>query len=211
MAAENIADLAHLRTVHCWDVERVVVPPGAHPDGTFRVAVDVRWRLGARSRDPRVQRLGRLVHSPFHLDVRAHDAGIVVAHATLTEAQGSLALRNIVLVCPLGDGSARLRVLVSVRRQFEGAAAQALRRVTGRGLEELLAPLFLAIGVSDFNSDAMVWERRTHLDNPVPLQGEGAFLEFRQWSLRFWPDDHAPDVPAPADLYGPSQVHSPPQ
>lgn len=45
--------------------------------------------------------------------------------------------------------------------------------VAGRG--ELLAPLFLAIGVSDFHSDAQVWERRQHLDNPVPLQGEGPF------------------------------------
>lgn len=195
--AENIADLAHLRTVHCWDLDRVVAPPGADADGTFRVAVDVRWRLGARSRDPRVQQLGRLVNSPFHLDVRAHDAGIVVAHAKLTEEQGSIALRNVVLVCPLGDGSARLRVLVSVRRQWTGVASRALRFVTGRGFEELLAPVFLAIGVSDFNSDARVWERRKHLDNPVPLQGEGAFLEFRRWSLRFWPDDHEPDAREP--------------
>lgn len=195
--AENIADLAHLRTVHCWDLDRVVTPPGVAPDGTFHVAVDVRWRLGARSRDPRVQRLGTLVNSPFHLDVRAHDAGIVVAHATLTEAQGALALRNVVLVCPLPDGGARLRVLVSVRRQWRGAAAQALRRVTGKGPEELLAPLFLAIGVSDFHSDAQVWERRRHLDNPVPLQGEGALLEFRRWSLQFWPADHESDESAP--------------
>lgn len=69
--AENIADLAHLRTVHCRDLDRVVTPPGVAPDGTFHVAVDVRWRLGARSRAPRVQRLGTLVNSSFHLDVRA--------------------------------------------------------------------------------------------------------------------------------------------
>lgn len=197
--AENIADLAHLRTVHCWDLDRVVVPPGADPDGTFRVAVDVRWRLGARARDPRLRRLGRWVNSPFHLDVRAHDAAIVVAHATLTEAQGALSLRNIVLVCPNPDGSARLRVMVSVRRQWHGAVARGLRRLVGRGPEELLAPLFLGIGVSDFHSDARVWARRQHLENPVPLPGEGAFLEFRRWSLRFWPDDHAPDDPSSRD------------
>ena len=55
------------------------------------------------------------------------------------------------------------------------------------------AILFLLIGVSDFHSDAQVWAHRAHLDNPVPLQGEGAFLEFRRWSLRFWPDAHEPD------------------
>jgi hypothetical protein len=74
--------------------------------------------------------------------------------------------------------------------------AGALRRLDSRGPEALLAPLFLAIGVSDLHADAQVWERRQHLDHPVPLQGEGALLEFRRWSLRFWPDDHAPEEPA---------------
>lgn len=43
------------------------------------------------------------------------------------------------------------------------------------------------------HSDARVWERRRHLDNPVPLQGDGALLKLRRWSLQLWPDDHEPD------------------
>lgn len=187
--AENIADLAHLRTVHCWDLEQVVEPPGEREDGSFGVTVDVRWRLGARMRDPRFHVLGKWVHSAFRLEVRAVDAGIVVAEAQLTPQQGNLRVRNIVLIHPLEDGKARLRVLVSVRRQWEGLPARITRALTGAGIEELLSPLFLAIGVADFRSDAQVWERRKHLENPIPLPGEGAFIAYRKWSTRFWPEE----------------------
>ncbi len=187
--AENIADLAHLRTVHCWDLEQVVEAPGEREDGSFGVTVDVRWRLGARLRDPRFHVLGNWVNSAFRLSVRAMDAGMVVAEAQLTPEQGNIRLRNIVLIHPLGNGKARLRVMVAVRRQWEGLPSKMARALTGAGFEELLDPLFLAIGVSDFQSDALVWERRVHLENPVPLAGEGAFIEFRKWSTRFWPEE----------------------
>jgi cholesterol 7-dehydrogenase len=187
--AENVADLAHLETVHCWEVDRIVTPPAAFPDGTFRMAADVRWRLGAQSSRPKVRALGRFVHSPFHIDARAVDAGTVVAHTRLTEEQGGLQMRSIVTVTPRADGATHLRVLMSVRKQFAGRRHRWLRRLTGRGVEDLLSQVFLQIGVSDFASDAMVWSRRVHLDRPVPIQGEGAMIEVRKWAMRFWPDD----------------------
>lgn len=196
--AENIADLAHLRTVHCWDLDRVVSPPGERADGTFGVAVDVRWRLGARSADPRLRALGSYVHGPFHLDVRAVDSCVVVAHATLSAAQGGLEIRNVVTVTPREDGSTQLRLLVSVKRRWTGCAASLLRRTTGRGPEELLAPLFLLIGEHDFTSDARVWARRRHLEAPVPIAGEGAFIAFRKWSVRYWPEGGGGDKAASA-------------
>jgi nitrite reductase/ring-hydroxylating ferredoxin subunit len=119
--AENIADIAHLRTVHCWDLVDVVEPPREVDDGCYRVVVDVVWRLGAMSRRAHIRSLGRFVNSPFRLEAKILNPGIVVAEATLTEAQGSMQVRNVVLVNAVGERDAHLRILVSVRRRFDAA------------------------------------------------------------------------------------------
>jgi hypothetical protein len=70
-----------------------------------------------------------------------------------------------------------------------------IRRLTGVGLPELLAPVFLAVGTADFDGDAMIWSNRTHLERPRPLKEDGPIVLYRRWTERFWPDDHA-RVPA---------------
>lgn len=196
--AENIADIAHLRTVHCWDLREVVEPPQEHDDGTFRTVVDVTWRLGAMSRSRGARALGRWVMSPFRLEAKILNPGIVVAEAALTEAQGGLRIRNVVLVTPVGERDARLRILVSLRRAFDRAWIRGVERLTGLRPEDLLARVMLEIGTEDFRSDAEIWRHRRHLDAPTPLKGDGPLVDFRRWSVRFWPDDHAADVAAPA-------------
>jgi nitrite reductase/ring-hydroxylating ferredoxin subunit len=195
--AENIADIAHLRTVHCWDLRDVVEPPQEHHDGCYRVVVDVTWRLGAMSRSPRARALGRYVNSPFRLEAKILNPGIVVAEATLTEAQGSLQIRNVVLVNPVGERDAHLRILVSVRRQLDAPWIRGAERLTGLRPEDLLARVMLAIGTDDFRSDAKIWRHRRHLVAPGVLKGDGPLVDFRRWTTRFWPDAHAPDDAAP--------------
>jgi nitrite reductase/ring-hydroxylating ferredoxin subunit len=189
--AENIADIAHLRTVHCWDLVRVVETPREHDDGCYRIVVDVVWRLGAMSRSPRARALGRWVNSPFRLEAKILDPGVVVAEATLTEAQGSHKVRNVVLVRPVGERDAHLRILVSVRRRIEGAWVRGAERLTGFCPERLLARVLVEIGTEDFRSDAEIWSHRRHLEAPRPLEGDGPLVDFRRWSTRFWPDAHA--------------------
>ena len=48
----------------------------------------------------------------------------------------------------------------------------------------------LAIGTDDFRSDAVIWGHRRHLVAPVALKGDGALIDFRRWSARFWPADY---------------------
>jgi len=194
--AENIADVAHLRTVHCWDLREVVEPPREHRDGCYRVVVDVTWRLGAMSRISRFRALGRYVNSPFRLEAKILNPGIVVAEATLTEAQGGLQVRNVVLVTPVGERDAHLRILVSVRRRLDGAWVRGVERLAGLRPEDLLARVMVEIGTDDFRSDAEIWRHREHLDAPMLLKGDGPLVDFRRWSTRFWPDDHAPDAGA---------------
>lgn len=199
--AENIADIAHLRTVHCWDLVGVVEPPCEGENGSYRIVVDVVWRLGAMSRRAHVRGLGRWVNSPFRLEAKILNPGVVVAEATLTEAQGSMKVRNVVLVNAVGARDAHLRILVSVRRQLDAAWIRGGQRLLGLfGLfgvvpEELLAHVMLAIGTDDFRSDAEIWRHRRHLDTPVPLRGDGPLVDFRRWSTRFWPDTHAAGSP----------------
>lgn len=187
--AENISDLAHLRTVHRWEVLDVVAPP-AERDGVYHLAVDVRWRLGARSNSPWLRRLGTWVHSPFRLEARILDPGIVVAEATLTEEQGGLKVRNLVLVTPVGERDAHLRVVVSVRKQLDAPWIRRGRRLLGVGPEELLARVFVLIGVDDFRSDAEIWRYRRHVEAPSLVKGDGPLVDFRRWSSRFWPEEH---------------------
>lgn len=192
--AENIADVAHLRTVHCWDLLDVVVPPQEHQDGYYRIVVDVVWRLGARAKSPRVQALGRLVNSAFRLEAKILNPGVIVAEATLTEEQGGMQVRNVVLVNPVGERDAHLRILVSVKRQFDASWIRGGQRLFGLCPEDLIAQVMLAIGTDDFRSDAIIWSHRRHLDAPRPLKGDGPLVDFRRWSTRFWPETHAADA-----------------
>ena len=56
------------------------------------------------------------------------------------------------------------------------------------GPEELLAQVFVLVGVDDFRWDAVVWQHRRHLEAPSLLKGDGPIVDFRRWSTRFWPD-----------------------
>lgn len=190
--AENIADVAHFRTVHRWELAEVIDPPREHRDGSYRIAANVVWRLGAQSRDPRVRALGRWINSPFRFDLAILNPGIAAAEATLTAAQGGLRVRTLVLVNPVGERDAHLRVVVSVRRSLDAPWIRGAERLLGARPEDLLARLFLAIGTEDFRADAEVWRHRKHLVAPVLVKGDGPLIDFRRWSTRFWPGDDAP-------------------
>lgn len=181
--AENIADIVHFTTVHCWRVD-VAEPPREDVDGSYRIVVDATWRLGARSANPRIRALGRFVESSYRLDLRIVNPGVIVAEASLTEAQGGFVVRTVILVNPVGERDSHLRVLVAVQRKLG-------RRLFVVGLEDLLSRLFLLIGTDDFRSDAAIWRHRRHLVAPILLKGDGPLIDFRRWSTRFWPDTEA--------------------
>ena len=71
----------------------------------------------------------------------------------------------------------------------------ALRRLTGTGLEEVLARVFLGIATKDFDGDEMIWTNRKFLSNPKPVPDDGPIIQYRQWCERFWPPDYLPDSP----------------
>jgi phenylpropionate dioxygenase-like ring-hydroxylating dioxygenase large terminal subunit len=189
--AENVVDLVHVRTVHGLDNLNLIDPPRPHDDGTYRVVFDVVWRLGSRSRHPFVRKLGSLVNSPFRLETQLLNPGILVTEATLTEKHGGLKIRTVVLVNPVGERDTQIRLLVSLRRQFRAAWARAGQWLLGHSPEELIAQLYLQLGMEDFRADAAIWKHRRHLIQPVQLKGDGPMVEFRRWSVRFWPESYA--------------------
>jgi nitrite reductase/ring-hydroxylating ferredoxin subunit len=188
---ENVVDLVHVRTVHGLDDLRLVDPPRAHEDGSYRVVFDVVWRLGARSRSRLWRALGRFINSPFRMETRFLNPGIILTESTLTEAQGGLNIRTVVLVNPAGERDTHIRLLVSLRQRLASPWVRGGARLLGLHPEQALAYVFLEFGLEDFRADAEVWQRRQHLDQPVQLKGDGPMVEFRRWSVRFWPESYA--------------------
>ena len=193
---ENTVDLAHVRTIHGLHNLTLVEPPRAHDDGTYRVVFDVVWRAGSRSDSRLMKALGRFVNSSFRLDTRLLNPGILVTEATLSKAQGGLRIRTVVLVNPVGEYDAHLRLLVLVHRRFDAAWLGAVERLLGRRPEQLIAQVYLELGMADFRADAAIWQHRRHLSQPVLLKGDGPLVDFRKWEVRFWPDDEAADEAA---------------
>ena len=148
------------------------------------------WTAGAQSQNAWVRRLGKRINSPFKVDLLIHEPGIAIATTQLTEAQGSLSIRSIILITPVNAVDCHIRAVMSVFDPAPGRLAGALRRAVGVGLPEALAPLFLKMGTADFDGDALIWSNRTHLERPRPLKEDGPIVGYRRWSERFWPEGY---------------------
>ncbi|HEY8090143.1 MAG TPA: Rieske 2Fe-2S domain-containing protein [Polyangiaceae bacterium] len=187
---ENIIDMTHFVNVHRWDLHHVVVPPHVDERGHMRARIDVTWSAGSQSESRLVRWLGKKISSPFQVEFVIYEPGIAVATTQLTEAQGSLQVRSLILITPVSAVDCHIRAVMSVLDPAPGRVAAALRRRLHVGLPELLAPIFLAVGTADFDGDAMIWAHRTHLENPRPLKEDGPIVAYRRWSERFWPEDY---------------------
>ena len=115
--AENIADLAHLRTVHRWEVLDVVSPPAERATAS----TTSRWTCAGASaparRSPGSSGWARA--SRPSASWRASSTRASWSPRPRSQRTGSLQIRNLVLVNPVGERDAHLRVVVSVRRQFD--------------------------------------------------------------------------------------------
>ncbi len=195
---ENIIDMTHFVNVHRWDLHRVLVPPHVDDQGRMLARIDVTWTAGVQSERAWVRRLGKRLSSAFEVEFLIMEPGIAVATTELTEAQGNLRVRSIILITPVNEADCHIRAVMSVFDPKPGRVTGAIRRLAPRGfrvgLSELLAPIFLAVGTADFDGDAMIWSHRTHLERPRPLKEDGPIVAYRRWSERFWPKDHAQDV-----------------
>jgi phenylpropionate dioxygenase-like ring-hydroxylating dioxygenase large terminal subunit len=199
---ENIIDMTHFVNVHRWDVHEVLVPPHVDEAGRMRARIDVTWTAGTQSERPWVRRLGKRLTSPFQVEFVILEPGVAVATTELTEAQGRLQIRSVVLITPVTETDCHIRAVMSVFDPAPGRIGGAIRKRFGVGLPEVLAPIFLAVGTADFDGDAMIWSHRTHLERPRPLKEDGPIVAYRRWSERFWPESYArtPQVEEPRRL-----------
>jgi phenylpropionate dioxygenase-like ring-hydroxylating dioxygenase large terminal subunit len=188
---ENIIDMTHFVNVHKWELHKVVVPPHVDEHGFMRARIDVTWSAGSQSARPWVRRLGKRISSPFQVEFVIYEPGVAVATTQLTEEQGSISVRSIILITPVNQADCHIRAVMSVKDPAPGPIASAVRRSLGVGLPEVLSPFFLATGTADFDGDAMIWSHRTHLEHPRPLKEDGPIVLYRRWSERFWPEDYA--------------------
>jgi nitrite reductase/ring-hydroxylating ferredoxin subunit len=194
---ENIIDMTHFVNVHRWDLHQVLVPPHVDDQGRMVARIDVTWTAGVQSERAWVRRLGKRLTSPFQVEFVIMEPGIAVATTQLTEAQGRLSVRSIILITPVTEVDCHIRAVMSVFDPAPGRLGGAIRRRLGVGLPEVLAPIFLATGTADFDGDAMIWSHRTHLERPRPLKEDGPIVAYRRWSERFWPEDYAQSPPLP--------------
>ena len=192
---ENIIDMTHFVNVHRWDLHEVVVAPHVDDAGYMRARIDVTWSAAAQSKSAWVRRLGKRISSPFQVEFVILEPGVAVATTQLTEAQGGLSVRSIILITPVNAADCHIRAVMSVFDPAPGRLGGALRRHLGVGLPEALAPLFLAMGTADFDGDAMIWSHRTHLERPRPLKEDGPIVAYRRWSERFWPEGYEQGSP----------------
>jgi nitrite reductase/ring-hydroxylating ferredoxin subunit len=187
---ENIIDMTHFVNVHRWDLHEIIVPPHVDDQGIMRAQIDVTWSAGAQSQHAWVRRLGARVSSPFKVEFVILEPGVAMAITHLTEAQGSLTIRSIILITPVNAMDCHIRAVMSVFDPAPSRLSSAVRRLAGVGLPEVLAPFFLAMGTADFGGDAMIWSHRTHLERPRPLKEDGPIVAYRKWSERFWPEGY---------------------
>lgn len=190
---ENIIDMTHFVNVHRWQLHEIVVPPHVDEQGRMRARIRVTWVLGAQSESALLRALGRRVTSPFEAEFVIEEPGIAVATTHLTEEQGGLKVRSVVLITPVSETDCRIRAVMSVLDPSASSLRASVRRRLGVGLPEVLAPLFLAVGTADFTRDALIWSHRTHLERPRPLKEDGPIMLYRKWSERFWPEGYARD------------------
>ncbi|APR81348.1 Hypothetical protein A7982_06695 [Minicystis rosea] len=195
---ENIIDMTHFVNVHRWDLHEIVVRPHVDEKGYMRARIRVTWTLGAQSRSPILRRLGKPINSPFEVEFVILEPGVAVATTHLTEEQGALNVRSVILITPVSATDCHIRAVMSVQDPKPGRLRGTIRERLGRGLPEILAPLFLRVATADFDGDAMIWSHRTHLERPRPLKEDGPIVTYRKWSERFWPESYEPRPAAEA-------------
>jgi 3-ketosteroid 9alpha-monooxygenase subunit A len=162
LVAENLADMAHIRTVHGWaDVPELhsLQPRGHHiagviegavaaPDGTRAdVRVEVEWfGLGMS-----VQRLHGL----------------------------PLPATQLIAVTPVGPDRSLIRLSTWVRDPQPGPRPGRLAEaITRLQVEEVLGE----------RGDRRIWERQRYVDRPSLAREEAAaFATVRRWSRQFYP------------------------
>ncbi|MFT3776187.1 MAG: Rieske 2Fe-2S domain-containing protein [Minicystis sp.] len=187
---ENIIDMTHFVNVHKWDLHEILVPPHVDDRGYMRARIRVTWTLGAQSESALLRRLGKHINSPFEVEFVILEPGVAVATTHLTEEQGALNVRSIILVTPVSATDCHIRAVMSVKDPKPGRLRGAVRSLLGAGLPELLSPIFLTVATADFDGDAMIWSHRTHLERPRPLKEDGPIVTYRRWSERFWPESY---------------------
>lgn len=193
---ENIIDIQHFYAVHFWELHSIEQHPAEVEDGSFAAVMRMTWRAGAQSPYALVRRLGRAYSSEFNFDIRILGPGMAISLSTLTPAQGSLQLMNIILITPVNPTDCHIRVVSSVRRMIDRPLNRWARRLLGFGLEEVLSRVFLSIATKDFDGDEMIWTNRQFLANPKPVPDDGPLIAYRKWCERFWPPDYLPDEDA---------------
>lgn len=195
---ENIIDMTHFVNVHRWDLHTIVEAPHVDANGIMRAQIDVTWTAAAQSKNAWLRRLGKKVTSPFQVEFVIPEPGIAIATTKLTEEQGGLSVRSLILITPVTAKDCHIRAVMSVYDPAPGRVGKAIRKMVGVGLPEVLAPIFLAMGTADFDGDAMIWSHRTHLERPRPLKEDGPIVAYRKWSERFWPEEYEQGAAAAA-------------
>ena len=207
---ENIIDIQHFYAVHFWKLHSIAKHPGEDEDGNFTSVMRMTWVAGAQSRWAWLRRLGQAYHSEFDFDIRILGPGMALALSTLTPEQGSLQIMNIILMTPVNETDCHIRVVSAVKRTIDHPLNRLAKRIVGKGLEDLLARVFLAIATKDFDGDEMIWTHRRFLVNPKPLPDDGPIIAYRKWCERFWPPDYLPDPPVePAETLAHPNVSEP--
>ena len=196
---ENIIDIQHFYAVHNWTVNNIAKHPGEAPDGSFSALMNMTFRGGAQSPYALIRALGRAYTSDFDFNIAVLGPGIALSYATTGPTQGNLTVMNIILITPTSPTDCHIRVIASVKQQFEGRIARLCRRTFGVGPEDILSRIFCAIATKDFDGDEMIWTNRKFLPNPKPVPDDGPIIAYRKWCERFWPPDYLPDVHAVAD------------
>ena len=190
---ENIIDIQHFYAVHFWELHEIVEQPHEDEKGWFTAIMRMTWTAFAQSPYAVVRRFGRMYSSEFHFDIRIVGPGVAISISTLTPEQGGLQLMNIILMTPVNETDCHIRVVSSVRQTIDTKLNALARKVLGRGIEDALSHVFLAIATKDFDGDETIWTNRTLLQNPKPLPDDGPFIAYRKWGEKFWPPDYLPD------------------
>ncbi|MEM7155854.1 MAG: Rieske 2Fe-2S domain-containing protein [Myxococcota bacterium] len=204
---ENIIDIQHFYAVHFWELDDVERHPAEDIDGSFAAIMNMTFKLGAQSPHAIVRKLGKAYTSPFHFDVRVFGPGLAVSKATLTPEQGGLQIMNIILITPVNPTDCHIRVISSVKNTIDHPVNRLAKRLLGKGLEDALARIFLAVATKDFDGDEMIWTNREFLPNPKPVPDDGPIIAYRKWCEKFWPPDYLPDPPTVETSSGPNVVH----
>jgi len=155
--SENSVDIGHFSVVHGY--EDVAELERATVDGPL---------LQARYAMTRRRPLLPTLESEFQVSVW----GLGYSLVEVTVRSAGLALRNLVLSTPTGDGQITLRIALSVPT-FPGSA--------------LVQQAALAAFAADVRQDFAIWENKTSIARPALARGDGPVGLFRQWARQFYP------------------------